>query len=101
MNYLKEQVRNKDENKAFNTVKVKLEVKKEALYRVFDEFDKESIIENENGNYQVIIEYPENEWLYGYILSFGSYAKVIEPLHIKNIIIEKMKKTLKMYNKNI
>lgn len=101
MNYLKEQVRNKDENKAFNTVKVKLEVKKEALYRVFDEFDKESIIENEDGNYQVTMEYPENEWLYGYILSFGSYAKVIEPLHIKNIIIEKMKKALEMYNKNI
>ncbi|UEL48038.1 helix-turn-helix transcriptional regulator [Terrisporobacter hibernicus] len=101
MNYLKEQVRNKDENKAFNTVKVKLEVKKEALYRVFDEFDKESIIENEDGNYQVTMEYPENEWLYGYILSFGAYAKVIEPLHIKNIIIEKMEKALKMYNKNI
>lgn len=101
MNCLKKQVTNKDENKAFNTVKVKLEVKKEALYRVFDEFDKESIIEDEDGNYQVTMEYPENEWLYGYILSFGAYAKVIEPLHIKNIIIEKMEKALKMYNKNI
>lgn len=97
---LKKQEINKDENKVFNTVKVKLEVKKKVLYRVFDEFDKESIIENENGNYQVTMEYPENEWLYGYILSFGPYVKVIEPLHIRNIIIEKMKETLNMYNKN-
>ena len=97
---LKKQEKNKDENKVFNMVKVKLEVKKEALYRVFDEFDKESIIENENGHYQVTMEYPENEWLYGYILSFGPYVKVIEPLHIRNIIIEKMKETLNMYNKN-
>lgn len=98
---LKKQEINKDENKVFNTVKVKLEVKKKVLYRVFDEFDKESIIENENGNYQVTMEYPENEWLYGYILSFGPYVKVIEPLHIRNIIIEKMKETLNMYNKNM
>ncbi|WP_018592524.1 helix-turn-helix transcriptional regulator [Terrisporobacter glycolicus] len=97
---LKKQEINKDENKVFNTVKVKLEVKKKVLYRVFDEFNKESIIENENGNYQVTMEYPENEWLYGYILSFGPYVKVIEPLHIRNIIIEKMKETLNMYNKN-
>lgn len=98
--YFEKQGINKEEKKVFNTVKVKLEVKKEALYRVFDDFSEESIIENKDGTYQVTIEFPENEWLYGYILSFGPYAKVMEPLHIKNIVLEKIKETLNMYNKN-
>lgn len=98
--YFEKQGINKEEKKVFNTVKVKLEVKKEALYRIFDDFSEESIIENKDGTYRVTIEFPENEWLYGYILSFGPYAKVMEPLHIKNIVLEKIKETLNMYNKN-
>lgn len=98
--YFENQEINKEEKEVFNAVKVKLQVKKEALYRVFDDFSEESIIENKDGTYQVTIEFPENEWLYGYILSFGPYAKVIEPLHIKNIVLEKIKETLNMYNKN-
>ncbi|MCC3866998.1 helix-turn-helix transcriptional regulator [Terrisporobacter mayombei] len=98
--YFENQEINKEEKEVFNIVKVKLEVKKEALYRAFDDFAEESIIDNKNGTYQVNIEFPENEWLYGYILSFGPYAKVVEPLHIRNIVLEKMQETLNMYNKN-
>lgn len=90
--------KNRQEKEVWSTVKVKLKIKKEALYRVFDDFDEESIMENKDGTYEVTMEFPENEWLYGYILSFGPYVEVLEPLRIRNIVLRKMKETLNMYN---
>lgn len=82
-----------------NIVKLKLKVKREALYRLFDDFDEESIIDNNDGTYEVNIEFPENNWLYGYILSFGPYVEVLEPAHIRNIVLQRMKETIKIYSK--
>lgn len=82
-----------------NIVKLRLKVKREALYRLFDEFDEESIIDNNDGTYEVNIEFPENDWLYGYILSFGPYVEVLDPIHIRNIVLQRMKETIKIYSK--
>ncbi|RDY24202.1 YafY family transcriptional regulator [Romboutsia maritimum] len=81
-----------------NMIDLKLQFKKEALYRIFDDFDQNLINDNEDGTYEVNIKLPENEWLYGYILSFGYYVKVIEPVHVKDIILQKMKKTINLYD---
>ena len=43
----------------------------------------------ENGDFEIIMEYPENEWIYGYLLSFGEHLKVKEPERIKKIMFEK------------
>ena len=53
-------------------VDVKLHFAPEAAYRVYDEFDERSIIINEDGSYVVTISLPNDNWLYGYILSFGA-----------------------------
>lgn len=90
--------KNREEKEVWNTVKVRLKVKKEALYRAFDDFDEESIMKNKDGAYEVTMEFLENEWLYGYILSFGPYVEVLEPLRIRNIVLQKMKETLNIYN---
>ena len=66
-------------------------------YRVYDEFENSQISKKENGNFIVKVEYPENEWIYGYILSFGEHIKVLSPNSVKNIIKEKIEKTLKNY----
>lgn len=89
---------NREKKEVWNTVKVRLKVKKEALYRAFDDFDEESIMKNKDGAYEVTMEFLENEWLYGYILSFGPYVEVLEPLRIRNIVLQKMKETLNIYN---
>lgn len=75
----------------------KLHLDKAAAYRVYDEFDEEHIIKNGDGSFEVTAFYPESDWVYGYILSFGSAARVIEPEHIRNIIIERLKETLGQY----
>lgn len=79
-------------------VTLKLKFCKEAMYRVFDDFHDEVIVKNEDGTFIVTLTFPEDEWVYGYILSFGCYVEVLEPLHIKEIIKDRLKRTLEIYN---
>lgn len=89
----------KENNKKQNikTISLELEISKEMAYRVYDEFETENIKTDENGDFIVKVEYPENEWVYGYILSFGEYIKVMSPEYAKNIIKEKLEKSIKNY----
>lgn len=80
-----------------NITKLKLEIDASVAYRVYDEFEESSITVLKNGNFLVEIELPENDWLYGYLLSFGEHAKVIEPIHIKEIIMAKLNKSIENY----
>lgn len=77
---------------------VKLLISKKIVHRVYDEFQEENITVFDEENFLVNFSYPEDNWLYGYILSFGSNAKVIEPPHIKEIIIKELKKNLENYS---
>lgn len=79
------------------SIELEIEIGKEMAYRVYDEFEDEEITKKENGNFIVKVKYPENEWVYGYILSFGEYAKVLSPNYAKAIIKDKLEKTLKNY----
>lgn len=87
----------KEEKYNFKNILLELEISKEMAYRVYDEFENSEICKKENGNFIVKVEYPENEWVYGYILSFGEHIKVIAPNRAKNIIKGKLEKTLKNY----
>ena len=44
-----------------------------------------------------IAKIPENEWLIGYLLSFGTEVEIIKPTYLKNMIAEYAKK---IYEKN-
>ena len=87
----------KEEKYNFMNILLELEISKEMAYRVYDEFENSEISKKENGNFIVKVEYPENEWVYGYILSFGEHIKVIAPNRAKNMIKDKLQKTLKNY----
>ncbi|MCI9063618.1 MAG: YafY family transcriptional regulator [Clostridia bacterium] len=87
----------KNEKHNFKMIELVLEINKAMTYRVYDEFESKEISKKENGNFIVKVEYPENEWVYGYILSFGEYAKVLNPGYAKKIIKDKLQKTLKNY----
>ena len=81
----------------FKSISLELQIDKEMAYRVYDEFENEEIRKKEDGSFIVNVEYPENEWVYGYILSFGEYIKVLSPERAKSIIKDKLEKTLKNY----
>ena len=72
--------------------------KKEMAYRVYDEFEKEEITKKEDGNFFVKVEYPENEWIYSYLLSYGEYVKVLSPNRLKDEMKNKLQKMLENYS---
>lgn len=80
-------------------VRLKLKFYPQALYRLYDDFDDEIIIKNADGTFSVEVQFPEDEWVYGYIMSFGNYVEVLEPQHIRDIIADRAKKLLQFYDK--
>lgn len=60
-----------------------------ALYRLYDDYDDDRIQRNGDGTYTLQTDFPEDDWLYGYILSFGDSVKVIKPVHLRQIIRQK------------
>lgn len=87
----------KEEKYNFKSISLEMEISKEMAYRVYDEFENEEIVQKGDGNFIINVEYPENEWVYGYILSFGEYIKVLAPNGVKMIIKHKLEETLKKY----
>lgn len=70
--------------------------KKEA-YRVYDRFCESDIEILEDGNFMVRVTYALDEWVYGLILSFGSSARVLEPLEIRQEIKKRIADMQKNY----
>lgn len=48
-----------------------------------DRFDAAELEPDPNGGYKVTLYYPEDGWLYGFLLSFGMSVEVLEPEHIR------------------
>jgi predicted DNA-binding transcriptional regulator YafY len=78
-------------------IKLALKIEAKMAYRVYDEFDQAFILKNEDGSFIVTVAYPENEWLYGYVLSYGDDAEVLEPKHFRDTIKRKLEDSLKKY----
>ncbi len=80
---------------AYNTIVLRFP--RNMSYRVYDEFDQTRINRQENGDLIVSAEMPEDEWLIGYVLSFGTQIDIIEPAYLKNIVAEQAKKIYEKY----
>lgn len=80
-----------------NTVEIKMEISGSQAYRVYDEFMEHQVMKNKDGSFLVTFSYPEDEWVYGYIMSFGSYGEVLEPEHIRKIIKDRLESALENY----
>lgn len=78
-------------------IKLVLKIEARMAYRVYDEFDQEYIVKNTDGSFTVTATFPEDEWVYGYVLSYGNYAEVLEPKNVREIIKSKFEEGLKKY----
>ena len=68
-----------------------------AAYRVFDSFRREDIRREQDGSLSVSVWYPEDAWVYGFLLSFGGEVEVLSPPHIRRILKEKARDVLRLY----
>jgi predicted DNA-binding transcriptional regulator YafY len=78
-------------------VKLVLEFSGDALYRLCDDYDSDVLVDNGDGTYTVTLYFPEEEWIYSYILSFGTNVRVIEPERVREVIKERAEKIFKFY----
>lgn len=77
--------------------KIILRFPKEVAYRVYDEFDITQVEIQANGDFIVSVEMPEDAWLIGYLLTFGTQVDIVEPIYLKNVLAEQARK---IYEKN-
>lgn len=86
-----------DRQNSYPTIEIVLRVESSMEYRIWDEFQEEDIVKNEDGSFTIRMNQIENDWLYGYILSFGASATVIEPPRIRRLIKDSLKKSIENY----
>lgn len=70
--------------------------KKEA-YRIYDRFEEEEITVLPDGNFQVRLHCPLDDWIYGVILSFGPSAQALKPKSVRQEIYKRIRKMYKKY----
>ena len=67
--------------------KVVLKVAAHMAYRAYDEFDEDSIVRNDDGTLTITANLPQDEWLYNFILSFGTAMRIIEPRQMRDELL--------------
>ena len=71
-----------------------LSFSKEVAYRVYDSFDEE-VITHSDERLIVKVAMPEDEWLYGFLMSFGDKLTVLDPSYLKEELKKRFKVALK------
>ncbi len=74
-----------------------LNFSKEVAYRVYDEFDISQIQLQKDGSLTVSAHMPQDDWLTGFLLSFGTQVEIIEPLFLKKTVAETIKEMYEKY----
>ncbi|WP_312941843.1 YafY family protein [Oscillibacter sp.] len=74
-------------------IELELEFSARAAYRVYDEFDEDCIQRNDDGTCHVLVQLPEDDWLYGFLRSFGREVTVLCPEHITAMLEKERRKT--------
>lgn len=85
----------KYEKANIKSTEIVLRINPEMEHRVYDEF--QNFERDKDGYFIVTMNYFEDEWLYGYIMSFGQYAKVLKPLRVQKLIKQRFENSIKNY----
>lgn len=73
----------------------------ETAYRIYDEFDEKNVQKNPDGSFTVMVELPNDGWLYGFLLSFGAGVRVIAPEAVKTLLLQQAQTIQNMYAEDI
>jgi len=79
------------------TSTVRLRIEPQMSHRVFDDFYESMVEKQPDGSFIVTVTWPVDEWLYGFILSFGRYIEVLEPQHLRDVIKDEALEISKKY----
>lgn len=80
-------------------ITLRLKIAPEMQYRVLDEYLGCIESKEPDGSYILSVTWPEDNWVYGTILSFGEHIEVLSPPHVRDIIREKSNKISNNHSK--
>lgn len=78
-------------------VTLQLRIESEMAYRVYDDFGEKEVEKQADGSFLVTVTFTEDDWVYGYLLSYGKSLEVLEPERIRNILKEESEHILEKY----
>lgn len=93
----------KEEKKEEKTVpdnhvkQIDIWIDKKEAYRVYDRFEEDELEVLEDGNFIAHINVWVDDWVYGFLLSFGPSAKVLAPEDVKQEMQRRLKAMLGHY----
>jgi predicted DNA-binding transcriptional regulator YafY len=67
-------------------IPVKLRFAPSVAFRVYDEFDHKQIEKQADGSIVVEADFPMDNWVVGYLFSFGNGVTVLEPEHLREAL---------------
>jgi len=78
-------------------ITLKLRIAPEMAFRVYDDFYESMVEKQPDGSFIVTVTWPEDNWVYGFILSFGKHIEVLEPVHVRTVIKAETEEIAKKY----
>lgn len=83
------------------TVHLELLFSPKVRVQVEDFFEPDQIDYQDEGFMRVDVDFPEDEWVYSFLMGYGEHVKVLSPPHIQEIIQEKAEKIQSVYKPDI
>jgi predicted DNA-binding transcriptional regulator YafY len=78
-------------------IDMRLKIYPPGAYRVYDEFDEKEINQNQDGSFLVETSLPQSDWMFRYLLSFGTDMEVLSPRNIRDIMKNKLEEMICKY----
>lgn len=86
-----------EQREAAKPEKIVFWIDKKEAYRIYDRFEEEEITVLPEGDFLITMDCLLDDWVYGFILSFGPSAKVISPEAVKEKMAEKIREMYRNY----
>jgi predicted DNA-binding transcriptional regulator YafY len=80
-----------------DTIEVIFRADTAVAFRIFDEYSRADIVQDEDGRLLVRAVLPRGEWLAGYFLTYGAQVEVLEPLSLRTELQTVLREALKKY----
>lgn len=71
-----------------SAVHLKLRIARRLAFRVYDEFDRHHVTPQPDGSMLVETDFPLDDWVVGYLFSFGTDVEVLEPANLRQWLSE-------------
>ncbi len=86
-----------NEKKQPEPVRIVFQIDRKEAYRVYDRFEEDEIRVLPQGDFEIQLFCPLDDWVYGLLLSFGPSAKVLKPEWVRGELEHRIRQMAAIY----